>query len=472
MEVKRPSVFMSLIPFIFLVVSVYIGVFVYKTDIQILLLLSASVAAIVATSCGMKWEEIEKSIIDSIKISLPSILILAIIGIIIGTWILSGAVPTIIYYGLKILSPKYFLVTTALICTIISLATGSSWTTISTVGVALMGIGAGLGVPEEMIVGAIISGAFFGDKMSPLSDVTNIIPAVVETTLFEHIKHMLFTTVPALVISLVIYLIIGLENFSSGTVNTDSIHLILNSLDRSFYIHPVNLIPIVIVFTLVIKKMSPIPALFIGGVLGGVFSMMLQGAKLGEVIQTAHYGYISNTGVEIIDKLLSRGGYNSMFWVISLIIAAMCFGGIIESSGMLHVLSERIIRNVKSLGQLTVATLFTSFFVAFAVGNTYLSLILPGRMFKNEYENRNLAKKQLSRTISDIGTLAPPLIPWADSGAFIYATLGVSALKYIPYSYLCILTPIIAVIFGYTNRFIAYDVKISTRVTVIDVGLD
>lgn len=278
---------------------------------------------------GYKWDEMEQGMIKTINSSMQAIMIQMIIGIIIGTWILSGVVPTMIYYGLQILSPSFFLPSSVILCAIISLATGSAWTTIGTVGIALIGIGQGLNIPLPIVVGAIISGSYFGDKMSPLSDSTNLAAGISEVNLFEHIKHMTKTTSVSFIIALFLYLFIGMK-YSGKELDTFQINQLLTGLKESFFISPVLLIPPILVIFIVILKFPAVPGLLIGGILGGIFAMIFQNASLKSVIIVSHYGFKINSKYTMINELLNRGGLDSMMYTVSLIIIAMCFGGVIE----------------------------------------------------------------------------------------------------------------------------------------------
>ena len=308
MKKKQVTLFYALLPVIFLVVTLYYSVQVAKLDVHIPIFISAIFAAFVAKVSGCAtWNELEDGVVDTIKMSMRAILILMIIGMVIGSWILSGVVPTMIYYGLKIIHPTIFLPVTVVICSIVSIATGSSWSTASTVGIALVGIGEGLGLPRPIIAGAIISGAYFGDKLSPMSDTTTLAPAMAGSNLFEHIKHMLYTTVPAYTITLISFVILGLKKTSGGEVDTAQINEILDTLANAFNINPFLLIIPVFVIGMVIMKVPAIPGLFIGSLIGAITAVFAQGASLKEALYSLHYGYVGNTGMPMVDELLTRG---------------------------------------------------------------------------------------------------------------------------------------------------------------------
>ncbi len=451
MEKRQVSPLIALIPVLFLIVSLFLAIQVIGADPHIPLFTSAIVAALVGmVILKVKWSEIEEGIVETIKMSMGAVIILMIIGMVIGTWILSGAVPVMIFYGLKILSPKIFLLATLLMCSVVSLATGSSWTTAGTVGIALMGIGMSLGIPTPIIGGAIISGAYFGDKMSPLSDTTNLAPAMAGAKLFDHIKHMIYTTGPSYVISAVLFLIIGM-GYSGDTLDLALINEINEGLSMGFNLNPLLLLIPVITIGMVVMKVPAIPGLFGGAILGGLAAMMFQGASIGSVVDALHYGYASETGIVFVDDLLSRGGLDSMMWTISLILCAMTFGGVMEKTGMLESLANVILGFAKSTGSLVVATILTALGMNVLAGDQYLSIVIPGRMYKDAYDKRGLAPKNLSRVLEDSGTLTSALIPWNTCGAFMIGTLGLAPWTYVPYCFLNLINPLVSIFYGFTG---------------------
>ncbi|SCY40945.1 Na+/H+ antiporter NhaC [Alkaliphilus peptidifermentans] len=446
---KEATLLHALIPILFLVVVLFITIVVFEQDPHIPLIMSTIVAGLVAVfMLGFNWTELEEGIIDTIKMGMQAVLILMVIGTIIGTWILSGTVPTMIYYGLQILSPGIFLIATVLICCIVSISTGSSWTTAGTVGIALLGVGTGLGMPVGMVAGAIVSGAYFGDKMSPLSDTTNLAPAMAGTTLFEHIKHMVYTTGPALLISLVIYGILGLK-YSGQSIDTAQINLLLGTISQNFNITPLLLIPPIVVILIVVMKVPALPGLITGTLLGSIFAVLFQGADFGAIIDAAHYGFEIETGVEIVDELLSGGGLDGMMWTVSLILIALAFGGVMERTGMLHAVGRAILSLANGTGSLILATVVTCIFVNLVTGEQYLSIVVPGRMYKDAYAERGIHPKVLSRALEGSGTVTSALIPWNTCGAFMMGVFNVSPLVYGPYAFLNLLLPVINVVYGY-----------------------
>ena len=447
---REPTLVVALLPMIFLILILSVGILKYKVDPQIPLVIAAIFSAAIGFYLKYSWAEMEEGIIATLTPAMQAILIQMIIGIVIGTWILAGVVPTMIYYGMKILSPSIFLPSAAVICSIVSVATGSAWTTMGTVGIALLGVGQGLGIGMPMVAGAIISGAYFGDKMSPLSDSTNLAPAVTGANLFEHISHMLKTTGVSFVIAIVLYAILGMK-YGNDSLDIESINTLLASLQANFYISPVLLLPPVLVVLIVIFKIPAVPGLLSGGVLGAIFAVIFQGADLGTIMKISHYGFTMNSGYEALDNLLTRGGLDSMMYTVSLIIVAMSFGGIIEKIGVLRVILKHMMGLVTSTGSLVLTTAVSCIFCNIAMADQYLAIVIPGRMYKQKFVERGLHIKNLSRVLEDAGTLTSPLVPWSTCGAFIIMTLGISPFAFLPFAFLNLINPVVSVIYAYFN---------------------
>lgn len=448
---KQATLLHALIPIVFLIVSLMYTIFVIEGSPHIPLVLSACVAAAVAIlGLGYSWAELEEGIVETIKMSMGAIIILMIIGMIIGTWILGGIVPAMIFYGLQILSPSIFLVTACVLCCVVSLATGSSWTTAGTVGIALVGIGQSLGIPMEVVAGAIISGAYFGDKMSPLSDTTNLAPAMAGATLFDHVKHMVYTTGPSLIIALIIYGFMGIQ-YAGNALDATAIQEVLTGLSDQFVISPILLLAPILVIVMVVMKVPAIPGLFGGTLLGGLMAIVFQGADLSGVIASMNTGYVSESGMEVIDALLTRGGLQGMMFTVSLILCAMCFGGVMEKAGFLETIAGSILKFANSTGSLVLATIFTVISINVLAGDQYLSIVIPGRMYKSVFDERGLHPKNLSRILEDAGTITSPLVPWNTCGSFMSTTLGVATLAYLPYCFLNLVNPLISIFYGYTG---------------------
>lgn len=448
---KRIPMWQILLVMLVLMLTLIWTILVTGGYVHIALIISAAVATIFAIANGFKWAYIEKGIINNIGRSMQAILILLTIGMLVGTWIAGGIVPSLIYYGLMIMSPGIFLVATCLICCVVSLATGSSWTTAGTVGIALIGVGTGLGIPVPMAAGAIISGAYFGDKMSPLSDTTNLAPAMAGSNLFDHIRHMIKTTGPSLVIALIIFAVLGIGH-TGQNVDMSQVDSLMSAMRDNFYISPILIIPPLLVIAMVVFKVPALPGLFGGVILGVLCAIAFQGADLGELVTiTAYEGFVSETGNEFVDSLLTRGGLKSMYYTVGLILCAMCIGGVLDSTNMLKILCEHLLKLAKGTGSLVGITIVTCIIVNVAASDQYLSIVLPGRMYKEAYEDRRLKNKNLSRVLEDSGTLTSPLVPWNTCGTYQATTLGVPTLEYLPYCFLNLINPLVSLFYGITG---------------------
>lgn len=448
---REATVFEALIPVILTVGILMYTILVLGGEVHIPLVLGSIITTLIAVyRLGFTWGEIEEGFIATIAGTMQAIIILAIIGMIIGTWILGGIVPTLIFYGLKVLSPAFFLIASMLLCSIVSLATGSSWTTAGTVGIALMGVAAGLGVPGPMAAGAIISGAYFGDKLSPLSDTTNLAPAMAGSNLFDHIKHMFYTTGTSYVIALIAFGIMGAQ-FAGKELDVVAINDLMNTMSANFTISPILILVPVIVIVLVAMKTPAIPGLMTGTILGGLAAMIFQGASFGAVLDAMQNGVVYETGNALLDELLSDGGLQSMMWTISLIMCALTFGGMLEKSGILETLAKKILGFAKSTGSLVTVTILSCIFVNALAGDQYLAIVLPGKMYKDEFHKRGLAPRNLSRCLEDAGTMTSSLIPWNTCGAAMSGYLGIPTVEYIPYAVLNLVSPIVSIVFGYAG---------------------
>ena len=407
-------------------------------------------AALFSTYLGYSWTEIQSAMVSGIVNSLPAIIILMLVGMIIGIWIAGGTVPTLIYYGLQILSPRWFLPITFILCAIVSTATGTSFGTIGTMGLALIGVGEGLGLPLAAVAGCIVSGSYFGDKMSPLSDTTNIAPAMAGAELFDHIRSMMYTTIPATVIALICYTIIG-YNYQGNDISSPQVQQLLTAIPANFNISLWTLLPPVVVITLSIMKFPSIPVLATSVVVSAVMAIFTQGLSFVAVVNAAMNGNVSNVGVELIDKVFTGGGMGKMLGTIAVIMIATSFGGILESSGVLSTVVTALLKKVKRTGDLIVCVILSCYLVAVSAGSGTLSIILPGRTFKSAFEERNIAANVLSRTLEDAATLGITLVPWSVPGLYITGMLHVPTIQYAPYNILCWITPIFSIIFGYTG---------------------
>ncbi|MEC9415615.1 MAG: Na+/H+ antiporter NhaC [Pseudomonadota bacterium] len=469
-ETRDASLIDSMIPILSLVLMLSISVYLFGSDSsygpnQIALIICAGIASIVAIKNGHAWQSILESIVKSISTAMGALLIFLCVGALIGTWLLSGTVPTLIYYGLELLNPKIFYPAACLICAIAALATGSSWTVAGTLGVALIAVSIGLNLSPEIAAGAIISGSYFGDKMSPLSDTTNLAPAVTGTDLFTHIRHMVWTTTPSFILALIIFMLLG---FGVTTETQDAtIKLFNETLDNAFNISPLALIPLVAVFGMAIRKVPALPTILSGALLGGVVAFFLQPevvmsfsnseslhpffSMLKGIWLALATGYVSSTGVEEIDSLLSRGGMESMLVTMWLVISAMSFGAVLERAGMLKRIITSTLKAAKTTGSLIMRVVLSCISINIVCADQYISIVLAGKMFKAEFKNRNLHAKNLSRVIEDSGTLTSPLVPWNTCGAYMAATLGVATFAYLPFAFFNLINPFISMIYGYSG---------------------
>ena len=519
---RKPSLGLSLVPVVFLVAALWLSVVHLgaveiaagkKVDLttHVPLIFAAVVASLIAHLLGYNWQEILDGMVQGINKALAACLILLVIGLLVGSWIQSGIVPAMIYYGLELLSPSIFLLATCVICALVSLATGSSWSTAATVGIALMGVGHGLGIPKPMIAGAIISGGYFGDKMSPLSDTTNLAPAMAGANLFDHIRHMVYTTGPSLALSLILFGILGAGQ--KGSLDTAQVDAMRAALDRGFLIHPLLLLPPAGVIAMVILRVPPLPALMGGYALGAVLSGVVQDQSLGQVLAVSYHGVQASTGLTMVDELLNRGGLSSMFSTIILVVCALSFGGVMERAGMLEAIAAAMLRlarrpliilayllgmvcvgvlwkgygtsisfaamggivlavalhailffvgrgisqseapppQTRNAGGVVLATVCTCLGMNVLASDQYLAIVIPGRMYRDAYRKLGLAPRNLSRTLEDSGTLTSVLIPWNTCGAYMIATLGVAAWSYVPFCFLNLINPLVSIFYGFTG---------------------
>ncbi|MEZ5464403.1 MAG: Na+/H+ antiporter NhaC [Lysobacteraceae bacterium] len=467
---RQPSLLQALTPLLFLIISLALSVHLYGDNSsyganQIVLLLGAGIAGLIGIRNGLRWNDIEDAIVHGVSVATGAMFILLAVGALIGTWILGGVVPTLIFYGVKLLSPSFFYPAACLICAIVGLAIGSSWTVAGTLGVALMGVAQALGLSPAITAGAIISGAYFGDKMSPLSDTTNLAPATAGSELFTHIRHMTWTTLPSIVIALVLFSVFsfGTETHGDG----GSFAELDQVLSTQFAMGPHLLIPLVVVFLMAMRKFPALPTIAVGALLGALFAVIFQPdqtvrlagnaelskgmALLGGAWHALFDGFSVETGNEAVDSLLSRGGFNSMINTIALIMSAMAFGSVMERTGLLERLARAVLSAVHSTGSLIVATLGTAIGCNVVAADQYMAIVLPGRLYRAEFRKRGLAPVNLSRALEDAGTLTSPLVPWNTCGAYMAATLGIATTAYLPYAFFNLVNPLIAAAMAYAG---------------------
>jgi Na+:H+ antiporter, NhaC family len=467
---REPGLGQALLPVAALILLLASSVYLFGDDSsagpnQIALMLAAGCGIIIGVFNGYTWRELERGIVHGISLAMGAILILLVVGALIGTWILSGTVPTMIHYGLSLLAPSIFYAAACVICAVVALSTGSSWTTAGTIGVALIGIATAQNLNLGLAAGAVISGAYFGDKMSPLSDTTNLAPAMAGTELFTHIRHMVWTTLPSLIIAVALFTGIGL--IADVPRDATEIAVIQRDLEGQFALGLHLLLPAALVILLVVRRMPAFPALLIGALTGCVFALLFQqqavlryaaapelAAPVG-LLKGAWMalfdGYRSASGNEALDNLLSRGGMASMLSTVWLILAAMMFGAVMETTRMLQKIAATILGLVRGTGSLIAATLGTAIGMNVVASDQYIAIVLPGRMFRAEYQRRGLHPKNLSRSLEDAGTLTSVLVPWNTCGAFMAQTLGVATFTYAPYAFFNLLNPVIAAIYGFTG---------------------
>ena len=465
--VVKPSLLDALIPVVLLISMLAGTVYVFGLDSfgpnLVALIFAAAVAALIGIKNGLSWKVIEAGMIDTITMSLHAILILLMVGALIGSWILAGTVPSMIYYGVELISPNYFYVTSCLVCALVGFSIGSSWTVAGTLGIGFMGIAAALDLSLPISAGAIISGAYFGDKLSPLSDTTNLAAAVSNSDLFDHIQHMLWTTTPSFIIALVVFFVLGIG--SGSNVAVQDIELLQLAMQDAFLINPFMLVPLALLLVMAVKKQPALSTLIVGALVGCVFAIVFQSeaiialaadSSLNSVaaifkglLSAMFLGYSSVSGNESLDSLLTKGGMSNMLTTVGLIINAMAFGGAMARTGLLERLVESALSRVKSAGGLITTTVTACIGTNILAADQYLSIVIPGQMFADSYRKRKLKLINLSRTLEDSGTLTSALIPWNTCGAYMSATLGVSTFLYAPYAIFNICCPIIAIIYGF-----------------------
>ncbi len=453
---KKPTFFQGFFPILFMVISLTIGVGILKIRTEPIIIISAFVAGTIAWRLGYNWEEMQAGVIEKIARALPATLILWSVGLLIGSWMFSGTVPMIIYYGVEIVNPKYLLVTAFIISAILSTITGTSWGSAGTIGVAIMGIAGGLGAPLAPVAGAVVAGSYFGDKLSPFSDTTNLAPLAAGSELYEHIRHMLYTTIPATIVSLIVYFIVGMG--TSGEVGTpETVSLLRSQLDSMFNWNILLLLPVVFIIGGSLLKLPTIPTMLGTSIFSVIIGMLVQGFTLKNGFISLIQGFnISMTGYEgevstMITTLINRGGVASVTSTTVLVYCAMGFAGIISISGMLDVVLNELMKRVKTTGGIVLSTIASCFTVAFVTGNSYLSILIPGELFRDVYIERELHPKNLSRTLEDSGTVLVPLIPWSAAGAYMSTTLGVPTVEYLPWAVLNYMGIVFAIILAFTG---------------------
>lgn len=455
---KEPSLVIALIPLVAMGILLGVGYGIYKIPAQVLLVAAAFITGTLGLILRFKWKEMEEGIVNSIHKAMPAILIMLCVGILIGSWIACGTIPMVIYYGLKIISPKYFLVTACFVCSLTSLATGTSWGTIGTLGVAFIGIAMGLGIPLGPAAGAIVAGAYFGDKMSPFSDVTNLAPVAAGSNLFDHIKHMLWSATPAWLIGLAIYFFVGLK-YGGEKVESETMTLITQTLKTNFRFNILLLLPMAIVFYFAFTKKPTIPGMLISSFVAGILAIIFQKASITDVATAMNTGYQAHTGVQAVDDLISRGGLMSMMETQLIAFTAFSFGGIMQRTGLLSVILDRVMKFANKIWSIVLTTILSSIVTAMLTASSYLSMIIPGELLSPIYKKNNLAAKNLSRIIEESGAIIVPLIPWSMAGAFITGAMEVPTIAYLPWAIMNYVAVIILALYGFTGFTMAPKIR-------------
>lgn len=444
-KIKQPSFMFALVVMTLIIITLIGGLIVLKTDPHVLMIAGIIIASFAAAIIGYSWDEILQSMVNGVNKAMQALFFFFLIGMAIGAWILSGTVPALISYGLNIISPAFFLPTGLIICSICSIATGSSWSTAGTVGISLMGIGAGLGIPAPITAGMVVSGSYFGDKMSPLSDTTNLAPAIAGSNLYDHIKAMLYTTVPTYIIALIVYTLIGLK-YSGSNLDMEKILSIQNAIEGLFNVNLIVFLPLIIVLVLSVLKVPAIPGLIAGIVSSFPIAIFLQHKSISDILSVLNYGFTAQSGLEIVDTLLIRGGIQSMMWTFSMGVIALALGGALSGSGILTAIVLKIVTYIKNPKYLPAATIITCFVVNLSMADQYVSIVITGELFKDVYKNAGLQPRMLSRCLEESGTLTSSLIPWNTCGAVMMGSLGVSAFQYAPYAIVNWLNPLLGMI--------------------------
>ena len=473
---RKPSLFEAFSPIVVMLLLLAIGFGVFDLNPEPLLILSSVYAGFIALKIGLSWSDMMDGIQEKVSQAMPAILILISIGILIGTWMISGTIPMLIYYGLELINPTFIVLIAFVVSAIISVVTGTSWGSAGTVGVALMGIATGLDANLPATAGAIVAGAYFGDKLSPLSDTTNLAPIAAGSELYEHIKHMLWTTIPASIVAMIVYLIAGFNTSSGSGTESETMTGMLTTLNEMFNWNLLLLIPPIIILYGALRKYPTLPVIIFSSIVAALLGIFIQGFSIQDVFASTVTGFdvsmVNTNGFdsssvmpEVLD-LIHQGGMQSMTSVILIAFSAFAFAGIMTKSGALDVIIEQLLKFVKRTGDLILSTVLSCLTMALVTGNSYLSIIVPGEMFKDTYKMKNLAAKNLSRTLEDSGTVVVPLIPWSSAGVFMAGTLGVPTLSYAPWAVLCYVGFIFAIILGYTGIGIAKDLKAENNTEV------
>jgi NhaC family Na+:H+ antiporter len=460
---RKPTFGEAMIPLVGMVLLLGIGYGKFGFPIQALLIAAAFIAALVAKKLGYTWDDMINGISERISSSLGSLFVMVCVGGMIASWMVSGTIPLLIYYGIKIIDPHYLFVTAFFVTAIISTFTGTSFGSAGTAGVAIMGVAIALGLPLDITAGAVISGAVFGDKLSPLSDTTILAPIAAGTTLYKHIRHMLYTTGAASICCIIVYTILGMNISVENVARPEQVTVMLSNLESLYQLSPVLLIPPIVVFLGAYTKKPTIPMLLLSSVIAIALGMIFQGFTLKTALNAFVKGFnvsmlptvaAGAKSIKVINTLLNRGGLMGMMGTVLLVFCAFAFAGIFSKIGCIEVVLERVKDSITSVGNLIAATVGSTLFMSIVTGSSYLAILIPGEMFQPLFKKFHLASENLSRTLEDAGTCAVPLVPWSVAGTYMAHTLGVPTVSYLPYAVLCYGSMIFALIFGYTGLFI------------------
>ncbi|EWH21901.1 Na+/H+ antiporter NhaC [Bacillus haynesii] len=430
----------------------------FDLPIQLALFISWFLVILLGLRLGHRYEDLQKSITNGISNGLEAILILISVGALIGTWIAGGVVPTLIYYGLEFIHPSIFLLATLIICSITSVATGTSWGTVGTAGIAMMAIGEGLGLPLPLVAGAVLSGAYFGDKLSPLSDSTVLASSLSKVEVITHVRAMLYLSVPAYLITAVLFTITGFM-YGSRHVDLEKVEFLKASLQNTFDIHIWMLVPAIVVIVLLAMRKPSVPTIAIGALLGAIWAAVFQGMNFADAIGTAYNGFSIDTGIKFMDELLNRGGIQGMLGSVVVIILGLGFGGLLEHLGVLKVIVSKFQQKLTSAGNVTFSTIIVAFLANVFGCAMYVSLILTPKIMEKSYDKLGIDRRVLSRNAEVGGTMTSGMVPWSDNGIYMAGILGVSTFSYLPFMWLSFVSIGLAILYGYTGKFIWYTDK-------------
>lgn len=456
-KTPKPTLFQAIVPLLGLLLCLGVGYAILKLPTQVCLLGAAVIAGFVGLWIGIDWKDMLDGMVEKVSASFGSILVMICVGAMIASWIFSGTIPMLIYYGIKLIDPRFLFVTGFLVCAIISTFTGTSFGSAGTAGVAVMGVAIATGAPLPITAGAVISGAVFGDKLSPFSDTTMLAPVAAGCDIYDHIKHMFYTTGAATLLSLIVYFIAGFTLPKESMASPELVEQMLGTLDTMFRFNPLLLLPPVIVLLGAFLRKPTAPCMLLGSVVAIILGMIFQGYSFSTGMTAFYSGFnVSMTGFEgevipQISTLLNRGGLMGMMSTILLILCAFAFGGIYSKSGCIAVILEKLMKGIKSVGSLISSTVVATIFMSLVTGSSYLAILVPGEMFAPAFDQFGLHRKNLSRTLEDAGTCVVPLVPWAVAGTYMSSTLGVSTVQYLPWAVLCYSSFVFAIIFGFTG---------------------